>query len=156
MNDKNEPDKDKCWHFILIFMTLSWLFVQHYQCLYLLVPQIISTQMLGSSINFDADQCVSMQMKNRKWHATVIGKKSGIFGCTDWFLGNKCPVILYRNCVALPHSTLLHRNCDVTALWCRMKVKFILTWNAVKLRWLAAEIKVIDLSTPQRKPIKGP
>ena len=49
------------------------------------------------------------------------------------------PFILHRNCVALPHCTLLHRNCDVTALRCRMKVKFISTWNAVMLRWLAAE-----------------
>ena len=39
----------------------------------------------------------------------------------------------------LPHRTLLHKNCGVTALQCRMKVKFILTWNAFKLRWLAAE-----------------
>ena len=30
-------------------------------------------------------------------------------------------------CVALPHCTFLHRNCDVTVLGCRMKVKFILT-----------------------------
>ena len=45
---------------------------------------------------------------------------------------------LRRNCVALPHCTLLHRNCDVIALQCRMKVKLIFTWNAVKLRWLAA------------------
>ena len=51
----------------------------------------------------------------------------------------KGPFILRCNCVALPQCTLLHRNCDVTALWCRMKVNFILTWNAVKLWWLAAE-----------------
>ena len=51
------------------------------------------------------------------------------------------PFILCRNCVVLPHCTLLHRNCDVTALilLCCMKVKFILTWNAVMLWWLAAE-----------------
>ena len=36
----------------------------------------------------------------------------------------KGPFILGRNCVALPHCTLLHRNCDVTALRCRMKVHF--------------------------------
>ena len=32
----------------------------------------------------------------------------------------------------------LHRNCNVTVLRCRMKVKFILTWNVVML-WVAAE-----------------
>ena len=49
------------------------------------------------------------------------------------------PFILLHNCVLLPHCTLLHRNCDVTALPCRMKVKLILTWSAVNLWWLAAE-----------------
>ena len=52
---------------------------------------------------------------------------------------SKDPFILHCNCVALPHCILLRRNCDVTALRCRMKVKFILTWNGVKLGWLAAE-----------------
>ena len=40
---------------------------------------------------------------------------------------SKGPFILHHNCVALPHCTLLHTNCDVTALRCRMKVKLILT-----------------------------
>ena len=49
--------------------------------------------------------------------------------------------ILHRNCVAALHPSACY--CDVTALQCCMKVKFILTWNAVKLRWLAAERKSI-------------
>ena len=40
---------------------------------------------------------------------------------------NKGPFILRPNWVALPHCTLLDRNCDITALRCRMKVNFILT-----------------------------
>ena len=62
----------------------------------------------------------------------------------------KGPFILRHNCVSLSHCTciLLHRNCDVTALRCRMKVKFILTWHAVTLRWLAQ--KVINKSAPLR------
>ena len=43
------------------------------------------------------------------------------------------------NCVVLPYCTLLHRNCNVTALHCHMKVKFILTWYVVMQWWLAAE-----------------
>ena len=42
--------------------------------------------------------------------------------------------ILRRSCVKLPHCTVLHKNCDDTELRCRMKVKFILTCNAVVLR----------------------
>ena len=62
--------------------------------------------------------------------------------CCQWtWWGSTLKVRSYYAtiCVALPHCTRLHRNYDVTALRCRMKVKFILTWNAVKLRWLAAE-----------------
>ena len=51
----------------------------------------------------------------------------------------KGPFILRCNCTVLPHCTALHRNCNVTALRCRIKVKFILTQNAVMLQWLAAE-----------------
>ena len=40
---------------------------------------------------------------------------------------NEGLLILCHNCVALLHCILLHRNCDVTALWCCMKVKFFLT-----------------------------
>ena len=45
----------------------------------------------------------------------------------------------YTAIALLSHCTLLHRTCDDTALQCRIKVKFILTWNAVNLRWLEAE-----------------
>ena len=41
--------------------------------------------------------------------------------------------------VVLLHCTVMHRNCDVTALWYYIKFTFFFTWNAVKLRWLAAE-----------------
>ena len=41
----------------------------------------------------------------------------------------KGPFILHSNSVELQHCTLLHGNCNVTALPCRMKVKFILTWK---------------------------
>ena len=58
----------------------------------------------------------------------------------------KGPSILCRNCVALPHCTLLHRNCDDTALRCRMKVKFILTWNVVT----CGRKQSIYRSAPQR------
>ena len=51
----------------------------------------------------------------------------------------KRPTKLRRNCIALLHSTFLHRNCNVTALQCRIKVEFILTWNWVMLGWLSAE-----------------
>ena len=51
----------------------------------------------------------------------------------------KGPFRLHGNCIALPHCSVLHRNCDVAALWCHLEVEFILTWNAVKLQWLAAE-----------------
>ena len=47
--------------------------------------------------------------------------------------------ILCCKWVALPHCTLLHRNCHVTALRCQRKVKLILTWNVVMLWWLVAE-----------------
>ena len=65
--------------------------------------------------------------------------------------------ILHHNYVALPHCTLLHRSCDVTALRCCIKVKFILTWNAVKLRWLVAESnRYIDTATQLRCGMNGP
>ena len=51
----------------------------------------------------------------------------------------KGPFILQHNRVVLMHCTLLHRNWDVTALRCRMEVKFIWTSNLVMLQWLAAE-----------------
>ena len=69
----------------------------------------------------------------------------------------KGPFILRCNCVALPHYTLLHRNCDVTPLQYRMKVKFILTWNAVMLRWLAAKSnRYIGTATQLRCSMNGP
>ena len=61
------------------------------------------------------------------------------------------------NCVALPHCTLLQRICNVTALRCRMKVKFILARNAVKLRWLVAESnRYIGTTTQLRCSMNGP
>ena len=49
-------------------------------------------------------------------------------------------VCSYYATVALRCRTAPYcRNCNVTALWCCMKVKLILTWNAVLLQWLAAE-----------------
>ena len=63
----------------------------------------------------------------------------------------------YYAVIALPHCILLHRNCDFTALQCRMKVKFILTWNAVKLRWLATESNgYIGTATQLRCSMNGP
>ena len=59
------------------------------------------------------------------------------------------PFILCRNCVALPQCNVLHRNCDVTALWCHMKVKLILIWNDVMLQWLAAESNQYTSTTTQ-------
>ena len=41
---------------------------------------------------------------------------------TTMLYETKGPFILHRNCVELSHCILLHRNCDVTALQCRMKV----------------------------------
>ena len=46
---------------------------------------------------------------------------------------------LSKLCCVITHCTLLHRNCDVTALRCYMEVKLILTCNTKKLWWLAAE-----------------
>ena len=56
--------------------------------------------------------------------------------------------ILCRNCVVLPHCTVLHRNCDVTALRCRVKVKLILT----EMQWSCGDLpqKIIDISVWQR------
>ena len=77
-----------------------------------------------------------------------------IFSCwnnrrTCYMLAHsKGPFILRRNCVALLHCTLLHRNCDATAVRRPMKVTFILTWTAVKLWWLAAESNW-HISAPQ-------
>ena len=53
------------------------------------------------------------------------------------FSYNKGPFRLRRNCVALPHCTVpsCTEICDITALRCLMKVKFIFTWNAVMLQW---------------------
>ena len=69
------------------------------------------------------------------------------------------PLILHHNCVALPHCNLLHRSCDVTStvLQFRMKVKFILTWNAVMLLWLAAESNLyIGITTQLRCSMNRP
>ena len=49
-----------------------------------------------------------------------------------------CKVCSYYTAIALRCRTA--PSCDVTALRCCMKVKFILTWNAVMLRWFAAEM----------------
>ena len=49
----------------------------------------------------------------------------------------------YYTIVVLRYRTA--HSCDVTALRCRMKVKFILTWNAVTL-----DRDVINISAPQR------
>ena len=69
----------------------------------------------------------------------------------------KGPFILRRNCTVLPHCTALHRNCNVTALRCRIKVKFILTQNAVMLQWLAAESnRYIDTATQLQCSMNGP
>ena len=72
-----------------------------------------------------------------------------------------CTFILCSNCVALLHCTLLHRNCDVkywcSWTWCCMKVKFILTWNAVMLQWLAAESNwYINIATQLQCVVNGP
>ena len=40
------------------------------------------------------------------------------FGMSYFIYGHTTP-----NCVAFPHCTLLHRNCNVTALWGHMKDK---------------------------------
>ena len=48
-----------------------------------------------------------------------------------------------RNCVALPLCTILHRNCNVTALRCRTKVIHL------NLKCGDLQQKVIDISTPQ-------
>ena len=53
VNDKSEPDKDKCWHFILIFdfyqdYVYSITNISTCWCL-----KFISTQILGNTINFD-------------------------------------------------------------------------------------------------------
>ena len=73
------------------------------------------------------------------------------------YMNTEGPFILRLNCVALPHCTLLHRNCDVTALRCLMKVKFILTWNVAMLRWLAAESnQYISTATQLGCSMNGP
>ena len=59
--------------------------------------------------------------------------------------------------LTLSHCTKLHRNYDVTPLLCRMKVKFILTWKAVMLQWLAAESnRYIGTATQLRCRMNGP
>ena len=69
----------------------------------------------------------------------------------------KGPFILRRNCTVLPHCTALHRNCNVTALQCCIKVKFILTQNAVMLQWLAAESnQYINTATQLQCSMSGP
>ena len=58
-------------------------------------------------------------------------------------------------CVAALHPTAQKLRC--TALRCRMKVKFILTWNAVMLRSLAAESnRYIGTATQLRCSMIGP
>ena len=80
----------------------------------------------------------------RNWWYSLLELSKGLF-------------ILRRNCVALSHCTLLHRNCDVTVLRSRMKVEFILTWNAVMLRWLAAESNLyISTAMQLRCSMNGP
>ena len=52
---------------------------------------------------------------------------------------SKGPFILHRNCVVLLHSTLLKKNCYVTALrWC-MQVKFIS--NKLELQQCCSDLK---------------
>ena len=64
----------------------------------------------------------------------------------------KGPFILHCNCIVL-----LHRNCDVTALLCRIKVKFILTRNVVMLRWLVTESnQYIGTATQLQCSMNGP
>ena len=43
----------------------------------------------------------------------------------------KCPFILALHCGTTVQSCCNQIDCSMTALWCRNKVKFILTWNAV-------------------------
>ena len=55
----------------------------------------------------------------------------------------------------LPHSTVVHRN--VTALWCHMIVKLILTWTMVKLRWLVTQNnRYIGTAMQLRCSMNGP
>ena len=66
-------------------------------------------------------------------------------------------VLSYYTAIALCCRIFLHRNCDVTELRCRMKVKFILTWNAVMQQWLAAESNwYIGTATQLRCSVNGP
>ena len=60
---------------------------------------------------------------------------------------SKGPFILRSNCVALQHCTLLHRNCNVAALWCGMKVISF----QLEMRWCCGDLwqKLVDISTPQ-------
>ena len=83
----------------------------------------------------------------------------------DWELqfniGHVCiylgPFTLHRNCVGLPHCTFLHRNCDVFALRCRMKVKIHFSSCAMKLRCFAAESnQYIGTATQLRYSMNGP
>ena len=83
--------------------------------------------------------------------AVTAGKES------IWLQVHSCYTAIVLCWVALPHCTILHRNCDVTALRCRMKVKFILTWNAVMLRWLASEsTRYIGTATQLLCSMNGP
>ena len=52
-------------------------------------------------------------IKKLGWHSALI------YITTTYFQGQ---FILRRNCLALPHCTILHRNCDYIALQCSMKV----------------------------------
>ena len=56
-------------------------------------------------------------------------------GCTP-----TCSVKILSYFIAVTLHCRTAHSYDVTALRCRMKVKFILTWNAVMLRWLVAEM----------------
>ena len=113
-----------------------------------------------SSINSHADFFIFHFFFSTSGWLALFKHAVLLFDCyITYFLTGKSkgPFILHRNCVALQHCTALHRNCDVTALWCHMKVKFILTWNAVMLRWLLAESnQYIGTATQLRCSINGP
>ena len=73
---------------------------------------------------------------DRKHRSEEIGLKwdLNLWPCKTVAVLERCIHTMPQvRCVAARHCTLLHRNCDVVALRCRIKVKFILTCNAACL-----------------------
>ena len=136
-------NRSRRWHFLYHLWSCNWnCWISNYQKCNRGIVQRFSNNGLCPVARRKGGIWIqtSIKKKKKKRKRKKTSKKGTFFELAlHVHVITKGPFILRCNCVALPHCNLLHRNCDVTALRCRMKIKFILTWNAVMLWWLTAE-----------------